>query len=89
MDAQTDARKILSSKGAKLKAHEIHLRRTANKGYVAKHLMRDQDGNPPTDGQSPEQEYHANNLAELQAHLGQHFGPPEEDDGDQSQQAVS
>jgi hypothetical protein len=73
-------KQILSNKGKKLKAHEIHVRRTTNKGYVIKHQMRDSSGQPPMDGQAPEQEYHANNLAELQAHMGQHFGPQEPDD---------
>lgn len=58
--------------GKKLKTHEIHLRRTEN-GYVAKHLMRDEHGNPPDDGQRGEKEYSFDSLANLASHFAEHM----------------
>jgi hypothetical protein len=67
------AAKILGGKGKKLTAHEIHLRRTANKGYIVKHLMRDRDGNPPMDGQRGELEYALADHGTMLKHVGEHF----------------
>ena len=69
--------------GKKLQAHEIHVRRTAEKGkYIARHMLRDKDGNPPTDGQRSEAEYALNNPQELMAHMQQHMGDGQEPDED-------
>lgn len=78
------AAKVLSSKGAKLHTHAMHIRRTKN-GYVAKHELRDSKGNPPTDGQSEEAEYNMANPAELAQHVQQSMGPVEPDDQDMQQ----
>jgi hypothetical protein len=75
------ARKILGNKGKKLFAHEAHIRRTENKGYIAIHKLRDRDGNPPVDGQRGEKEYALANAQELMNHLAGHMGDiPDEDD---------
>lgn len=74
------AAKVLGSKGKKLSAHEIHVRRTAEKGkFIAKHILRDAHGNPPMDGQRGEAEYPLTTPQELIAHMQQHMGS---DDGD-------
>jgi hypothetical protein len=66
---------VLSSKGQKLHTEGMHIRRTANKGYVAKHELADKHGRPPTDGQKPDPEYALANHAALQAHVAEHMGP--------------
>jgi hypothetical protein len=79
MDA---AAKILGAKGQKLHSHEIHIRRTAEKGkFIAKHDLRDKDGNPPQDGQRGEAEYALNSPQELLAHMQQHMGAAQPQDG--------
>lgn len=73
------AAKVLASKGQKLQAHEIHVRRTAAKGkYIAKHVLRDKNGNPPSDGQRGEKEYPLASKQELMAHMEQHMGDDDE-----------
>jgi hypothetical protein len=51
--------------------------RTDNEGFIARHELRDKDGNPPTDGQRSSRVYHMNNADELREHVGKHFAPPE------------
>jgi hypothetical protein len=81
MDSPAEsAAKVLSSKGKKLHAHGMHLRRSEN-GYIAKHELRDSKGQPPQDGQSAEKEYNVGpNPAELGKHVEQHMGPIEPDE---------
>jgi hypothetical protein len=70
--------------GKKLKTHEIHLRRTEN-GYVAKHILRDHNGNPPDDGQRGEKEYNFDSLANLASHFAEHMpenAAPDEGEGE-------
>ena len=76
------AAKILGSKGKKLHPHEIHIRRTAEKGkYIAKHVLRDHQGNPPMDGQRGEAEYPLSSPEEMIAHMQQHMATePGQDD---------
>lgn len=76
------ASKILGAKGKKLHTHEIHVRRTAEKGkYIAKHDLRDSNGNSPQDGQKAEAEYPLSSPQELMAHMQQHMGQePDQDD---------
>ena len=70
-----DVQKILGGKGKKLHAHEVHVRRTAEKGkYIAMHKLADKHGNPPTDGQRAEAEYPLSSPEEMLAHLQQHMG---------------
>jgi len=77
------AAKILGSKGKKLRPHEIHVRRTAEKGkFIARHMLRDKLGNMPTDGQHGEAEYALNSPQELMSHMQQHLGQ-DDDDGDE------
>jgi hypothetical protein len=82
------AAKVLGSKGKKLHAHGMHIRRTEN-GYVAKHELRDAKGHPPTDGQSSEAEYNIANPAELAAHVQQHMGPVEPDDAQEEMNSMA
>jgi hypothetical protein len=78
-------KRILGGKGKPLHSHEVHIRRTDNKGFVARHDLRDKHGNPPTDGQRDSAEYSLANPQELLDHLQQHMGqaqieePNEED----------
>lgn len=75
------AAKILGSKGKQLHPHEIHVRRTAEKGkFIAKHDLRDKNGNPPMDGQRDQAEYALNSPQEMLAHMQQHLGQQPEDD---------
>lgn len=80
------AAKILGSKGKALHTHEIHVRRTAEKGkFIAKHDLRDKNGNPPTDGQRDTAEYALNSPQELLAHMQQHLGQQPQPGQDQDQ----
>lgn len=82
MPDAASAAKILGARGAALKPHEIHVRRTAEKGkFIAKHLLRDKNGNRPTDGQRDEAEYALNSPQELLAHIQQHMGAAQPQDG--------
>lgn len=65
------AKAVLGSKGAKLHPEEIHLRKTKN-GYIAKHVLRDKDGKPPTDGQRDTAEYNLADPKEIAAHMAEH-----------------
>jgi hypothetical protein len=77
---------ILSSKGAKLHTHQMHIRRSANKKYIVEHELADKNGQPPQDGQSATAEHTVDNIAELQAHVGQHMQPlPEAQDAEPPQ----
>lgn len=83
-------KKILGGKGKKLSAHEIHLRRTAEKGkYIAKHVLRDKQGNSPVDGQRGEAEYSLGSPEEMLAHIQQHMGAPEPDQDDEESPSQS
>ena len=86
------AGKILAGKGKKLHVAEMNLRRTANKGFIATHTLRDKHGNPPMDGQRGSKEYALANAQELMAHVQQHLGgsapaagPDQGDDPDEAQ----
>lgn len=84
------AAKILGSQGRQLHTHEIHIRRTAAKGkYIAKHDLRDKNGNPPQDGQRDSAEYPLASEQEMLAHVQQHMagdqGQPGQDDQDDQQ----
>lgn len=68
MDA---AKAVLGAKGSKLHPEEIHLRRTKN-GFVAKHILRDKDGRPPTDGQRDSAEYNLADPKEIAEHMAEH-----------------
>jgi hypothetical protein len=71
------AKRALSSRGKRLHTHEMHVRRTNNGGFIARHDLRDRNGQPPNDGQSDSAEYGLADQAALAEHIGQHFGPPE------------
>jgi hypothetical protein len=76
------AKKILGGQGKQLHTHEVHLRRTKNKGYIARHDLRDKNGNPAADGQRNEAEYALPDKAAMLAHIEQHMGEmPEENEG--------
>ena len=89
MPEAASAAKILGAKGANLKPHEIHVRRTAEKGkFIAKHILRDKNGQPPHDGQRSEAEYALNSPQDLMAHMQQHLGQePGQQDDDEPQGA--
>ena len=77
--ANPTVKKLLGGAGKALHSHEIHLRRTDNKGFIAHHQLRDKHGNPPSDGQRSEAEYALPDKAAMLAHLEQHMGDmPEE-----------
>jgi hypothetical protein len=61
----------------------MHIRRTANKGFITKHELGDKEGMPPSDGQRPDAEYSHSNIQELMAHVQQHMQEPEPDADDQ------
>jgi hypothetical protein len=63
------AASILGGKGKALQTHEMHIRPTANKGFIVKHDLRDKEGRHPVDGQRDSAEYHMNNPAELAKHV--------------------
>lgn len=77
IQAPAHVRKILGGRGRKLHTHEMHIRRTANKGYIARHELRDSKGQPPADGQRGEMEYALPDHEALLAHVGRHMAPPE------------
>ena len=77
------ALKALGGKGKKLHTHEMHIRRTANKGYIALHDLKDALGNHPADGQRPQAEYSLPDHASMMAHVGQHMGEMPEEDGEE------
>ena len=80
-DALQATGKILGGKGKKLHAHEIAVRRTAEKGkYIARHTLRDKEGNHPVDGQRGEAEYPLSSPEEMMAHLQTHMGSEPQDD---------
>ena len=82
MDVKKAAKEALGGKGKRLSPREIHIQRTQNKGYIARHMMADKKGNPPTDGQSHERMYGLANHTELLKHLSEHFGPEDEEAGE-------
>jgi len=85
LSASPDVKKILGGKGKKLKAHEIHVRRTAEKGkFIAKHLLRDKEGNHPSDGQRGEAEYSLSSPEEMIAHLQQHLGADDQEEAEEA-----
>jgi len=80
-DALQATGKILGGKGKKLHAHEISIRRTAEKGkYIARHTLRDKEGNHPSDGQRAEAEYPLTSPEEMLAHVQKHMQSPDEED---------
>lgn len=83
--ATSPAAKILGGKGKKLHTHEVHLRRTKNAGYIARHELRDKQGNPPQDGQRGEAEYALPDKAAMLAHMAQHMGDQQQPDDEEEQ----
>jgi hypothetical protein len=83
--ATSPASKILGGKGKKLHTHEVHLRRTKNKGYIARHELRDKSGNPPQDGQRGEAEYALPDKAAMLAHIMQHMGDEQQQPDDEEE----
>lgn len=77
LEPPAEAKRILGHRGRKLHTHEMHIRRTANKGYIARHDLRDSRGQSPDDGQRAEMEYSIPDHEALLAHVGRHMGPPE------------
>lgn len=77
------ARRILGGHGRELHTHDMHIRRAHNRGFIARHIMRDSKGQPPDDGQDSEREYVLANKAALLAHVDKHMDepPPPDDDG--------
>jgi hypothetical protein len=75
-----NAAQVLAAKGAKLRTHSMSIDRTDNEGFIARHELRDKDGNPPTDGQRSTKVYGIKDHADLAAHIAKHLGPPEPED---------
>jgi hypothetical protein len=61
-------------KPEKKRVHHIHVRRSANKGYIAANHMQPEEGQPPVE---PEEHTYPD-LAGLQQHMAEHMGPEEE-----------
>jgi hypothetical protein len=79
--AEQAASAALASEGEKLHTDGMHVRRTTNKGYIAKHELVNEKGHPPQDGQKSNPEYSLANHAALMAHMNEHMGPlPETED---------
>jgi hypothetical protein len=88
MDSPAEsAAKVLSSKGEKLHTHEMHIRRSDNKGFIAKHDLANKHGAPPSDGQKSSKEYTHSNMKELLANVQQHMQqqPDEQDEPEEPQ----
>jgi len=66
-----DAKQILGSKGAKLRAVGMHLRHTDNKKYISTTDHRDKHGNPPSDGQKASTEHSHEDLEAMLEHIRQ------------------
>lgn len=81
MAAATDA---LSGRtpGKKLKTAEIHVRRGAKHGYIAKHVMEDADGNP----QHKTPEHPIATYQELMQHMKEHMGAEAEEAAGQGEE---
>lgn len=68
-------------KDAKKRVHRIHIRRAANRGYVAENEHLPVSGEDGQTGQVPPSEEHIYpDLAGLQGHIAQHMGPEEEEE---------
>ena len=81
LKAPPEVKKILGGSGKKLQAHEVHIRRTAEKGkFIAKHILRDKHGNAPEDGQRAELEYPLSSPEEMLSHVQTHMGSLATDD---------
>jgi hypothetical protein len=79
MDSPAEsAAKVLSSKGEKLHTHEMHIRRSDNKGFIAKHDLANKHGAPPRDGQKSSKEHTHPGMKELLADVQQHMQQPTE-----------
>ena len=74
MATTTAADKALASKGSKLHTHRMSIRRGTKGGYIAQHDLADENGQPPTDGQSSTAEYPIADQAGLMAHVQEHMG---------------
>lgn len=85
LEPPEQAKRILGHRGRKLHTHELHIRRTANKGYIARHDLRDSKGQPPDDGQRGEAEYAIPDQERLLAHVARHMGPPEPPEPDEQE----
>jgi hypothetical protein len=80
MAAEDSAAKALASKGSKLHTHEMHIRRGTKGGYIVRHDLADQNGMPPSDGQSASAEYPIANAADLGAHVDEHMAPMQQEE---------
>lgn len=66
-------KKKAHKKSAGKKPHELHIRKSVNGGYIAKHLHKATAGAEP-----PEPEEHTiPDIAALQQHVGEHMAPEE------------
>jgi len=55
------------------KPHELHIRRSANGGYISKHIHK-----PVAGAEPPEPEEHTlPDIGSLQEHVGEHMAPEE------------
>jgi hypothetical protein len=79
------AKEALSSRGAKLHTHEMHIRRIADGKYLVTHDLRDKHGRPPMDGQSDRREHSVDNAKALGAHV--EANAPEESPQEEAQES--
>lgn len=87
-----EAKDVLSGKKhdkkKKKRVHKMHVRRAANKGYIAEHHFapeEDEQGSPIPAGE-PE-EHVLPNLAMMQQHFGEHM-PEEQEESEENQQVA-
>lgn len=72
--SEHEVKKALSKEGGKKKkehVHGVHVRRAAGGGYIARHEMADEEGNPSGNA-APE--HVINDPEALQAHMQEHMG---------------
>jgi hypothetical protein len=70
-------KKSAAKKGGKKRTvHKMHIRRTANGGYIAEHEFKGEPGEPPIENE----EHHIPDLDTLQAHVGEHMAFPREEE---------
>jgi hypothetical protein len=70
-----------SKKDKKKNVHRIHVRRSANGGYIAENEHAPVDGQEGQIGQTPPSEEHTYpDLAGLQGHIAEHMGPEEQEE---------
>jgi hypothetical protein len=69
-------KKATKKTGKKRTVHKMHIRRTANGGYIAEHEFKSEPGATPVENE----EHHVPDLNTLQAHVGEYMASPREEE---------